>query len=614
MMTLNRIVWLIGERRGVIGAATALGLSLCAAAYGQPLRPVRPPVSVRPQIVVYEQNNFGGRSIAFAPGNYPLTEWKASSIKVPAGLAAIIFESADSGGGFGRSVDLLEDHIDLTPFGLNGKVSFVSVFSTTSRPGFFWARNSTVNGQFVAGHWERNRAAGNPVNRVAVVSPPLPSRTPAQPTVITAQGATWTITSLGPQTPADMAQWTRADSLMGVIGSDFRGAQAIGSAAFERASNNDLIPDSLNFWYPQKQPNDHRSVVYFKRTLTGTVADTITKNWTEHFTDPQGKLLTIGGTYSLSDAPHIANISGTYPDHDLNIDVIPFADYQYLIKDAHKPEKSTEVKLKDLVDDDHDPCTDPFIKVETEIDSGNAAKEHIQAAMQKRIGKQVAMYGPWIYDIGHCDHPEIHPAEQIWWTDGAGTAQEVYHLNVFADSSQRFWWRSQMDDGTKLHPWAAPPVTGLFAIAFEVGVEALPTAVPHGKKFEVVNVDVWNVADVPGAGQIYNLVHQGQTLVSFVPHNSAFKVSFENVGLKPGTTNIVRGLLVIETTVGIVKQVATSVDVRVPGQLVQTIKIPEGADPDKIDQLYEKVVFHKEEGHYVFTVTKTDIGELVVVR
>ena len=57
-------------------------------------------------------------------------------------------------------------------------ISYISVFST-NRPGYFWARNSIQNGQFLAGHWERARAA-NQINPVPVVSPPLPPHTQTQ--------------------------------------------------------------------------------------------------------------------------------------------------------------------------------------------------------------------------------------------------------------------------------------------------------------------------------------------------------------------------------------------------------------------------------------------------
>ena len=99
----------------------------------------------------------------------------------------------------------------------------------------------------------------------------------------------------------------------GVIGSDFRGPQEIGSAQFERDSNNALIPDWLNFWYPNKQPNDHRSIVYFKRTLTGLITDKITKNWSGLVIEADGGYRKISGTYELSDVPHIAKFPERIP-------------------------------------------------------------------------------------------------------------------------------------------------------------------------------------------------------------------------------------------------------------------------------------------------------------
>jgi hypothetical protein len=233
-----------------------------------------------------------------------------------------------------------------------------------------------------------------------------------------------------------------------------------------------------------------------------------------------------------------------------------------------------------------------------------------------RVGKQIAMYGPWIYDIGHCDHPEIHPAEQIWWTEDAPDNGMVYHLSVVADASKRFLWRSQMDDGTKLHPWGAPPITGLFAIAFEVPVDTVRVGTT-GQRFDVGNVDLRNAASVPGSSQAHNLVYQGQTLVSFIPHNDSFKVSFENVGLKTGgislnTGAVVRGFLVIETTVGTVKQIATRVPL-LEGTQPIFVDVPLGSDPDKVDQRIEQKAFQKEDGHNVFTLTRTS-GRGIFVR
>jgi len=527
-------------------------------------------------VVIFENPNFGGRAKTVGVGEYRLLDFNdiASSIKVPTGLAAMIYEHADEGGGYGISVDLLEDCPDLSKYNFNDKVSYIVVFGT-KRPGFFWARNSLRNGQFVAGHWERERASGppppNPIAVVSpplpphaptgppnpiVVSPPLPPHAPTGPTTIQVNDAQFTITSLGVQSPADAAIWDHADKdLMGVIGSDYRGIEEIGSAAFQRASHNRAIPDSINFWYPQKQPNDH---IYFKRTLSGTIA---------------------GSVEGESAEPHIANVNGTYDDHDLNIDIKPSSNYMYLITQAHRPslslQQATELRGESIWDLEakENPCTKPFKVVEAEIDQTG-----LTGAVFHRIGKQIAVYGPWIYDKGHCYHPEIHPAEQIWWSEDVG-ANKKYNLNLFCDSSGRFWWRSQMDDGTIIKPWAEPPIKGTFAIAFEADLgNKLPT-----KTFEVTGLSQDNVVEFPNSNKVYNLVYQNKALVSFVPKNNAFKVSYEKVGLKPGTTNIVHGFLVIETSVGTITRI-------------------QGSPPLGLEEL----AFKKVGGHYMFSILLTD--------
>ena len=90
---------------------------------------------------------------------------------------------------------------------------------------------------------------------------------------------------------------------MGVIGSDFRGPQEIGSAHFERASNNALIPDWLNFWFPNKQPNDHRSIDVLQEDADRPfITDKITKNWSGvvFYVDADGRPRKISGTYRCS--------------------------------------------------------------------------------------------------------------------------------------------------------------------------------------------------------------------------------------------------------------------------------------------------------------------------
>jgi hypothetical protein len=397
----------------------------------------------------------------------------ASSITVPNGFVATIFEDADSSGGFGRSVDLMENCADLSKYDFDNKISYISIFKN-DKSGFFWARGSIRNGEFMPGHWERRPASGIPVNNIAVVSPYRPSSIVSK-TVIERKDSQFTLSSIGPQSDQDIASYSHAETLMGVIGSDYRGAEEIGSAATERASNNIAIPDSFNFWYPQKSPRDQRNI-FFKRTLSGTI---------------------LGGEHQ----PRIVDVDGTYEDSDFNVDVVPSAKYMNLISEGHKPELSglqaaklrkENIGLSNPTGSFTNPCTKPFTFIEAEIDARSNAKSALNFLTRHRIGKQIAIYGPWVYDIGHCHQPEIHPAEQIWWSENEGKNRK-YNMNIFSDSSKRFWWRSQMDDGTKKRPWGAPPIKGTFAIAFEVeigqgGKFGLGDFSKPGKKFEVSNV------------------------------------------------------------------------------------------------------------------------------
>ena len=511
-----------------------------------------------------------------------------SSITVPAGFVATIFEDADNNGGSGRSVDLMENCGDLAKYDFNDKISYITVFKSV-QPGFFWARGSIRNGEFMPGHWERRPASGIPVNNVAVVSPSKPSIRPASATTIQRNDSQFTLLSIGTQSDQDASSYAYAETLMGVIGSDYKGAEEIGSAATERASNNIAIPDSFNFWYPQKSPRDQRNI-FFKRTLSGTV---------------------LGG----DSQPRIVNIDGTFEDYDFNMDILPSANYRNLISDGHKPELSSlqaaklrkdNIGLSNPTGSFTNPCTQPFTFIEAEIDARLGAKNALNSLARGRIGKQIAVYGPWIYDIGHCHKPEIHPAEQIWWSENQGNNKK-YNLNIFSDSSQRFWYRSQMDDGTKKRPWGAPPIKGTFAIAFEVeigvgGKFGIGDFSKPGKKFEVSNIEDFNVAANPNSNKIYNLVYQNNILVSFVPNNDSFKVSFEKVGFKPGTTNIVRGFLVIEATVGTVTQITNKIST----QFLQ-YDIPVGTTADTIGEQYEKLAFKKVEGHYMFSILRSDL-------
>ena len=248
-------------------------------------------------------------------------------------------------------------------------------------------------------------------------------------------------------------------------------------------------------------------MVYFKRTLAGTV-----------------------------DHVKVSNITEIFVDHDVCIHVKPDAGYQYLITDGHPREYTNLMELQWTLsahtsgqpDCGDSGTVESFQLVEAEIQphanpsAPTAQTLHDLIAAKATPG--ICVYGPWIFDRGHCCHSEIHPAEQIWWRENLGGNERRYALNVFCDGSRRFWWRDQMDDGTKLKPWGAPPIKGLFAIAFEAKLGKPPL------RFEVADVSRRNVTPAPGSNQVHELLYGSRRLVAFVPHTDAFKVSFEKVG------------------------------------------------------------------------------------
>tara|TARA_R110000868_G_scaffold9349_10_gene46825 strand:+ start:3246 stop:4583 length:1338 start_codon:yes stop_codon:yes gene_type:complete len=80
-------------------------------------------------------------------------------------------------------------------------------------------------------------------------------------------------------------------------------------------------------------------------------------------------------------------------------------------------------------------------------------------------GRELCFYGPWIREWFHHHRPEIHPSEMIWWRERKG-----YYMMLIQDDSNRFDDSGDFDlDGSPSNwkPWAEPPLTAQFKIAFE---------------------------------------------------------------------------------------------------------------------------------------------------
>jgi phospholipase C len=139
-------------------------------------------------ITLFEIVNFGGQAVGVDEGSTRFStpaQLKdfASSIRVAPGHCAVLYEHANEFGGYGLSVDLLEDCPSLSAYGFDKKLSFIRVFRT-ERDGYLYARGRMSDGTYVPGHWERKRAGGSPARdaaTVAVVGPALPPPTTQAP-------------------------------------------------------------------------------------------------------------------------------------------------------------------------------------------------------------------------------------------------------------------------------------------------------------------------------------------------------------------------------------------------------------------------------------------------
>jgi hypothetical protein len=90
-------------------------------------------------------------------------------------------------------------------------------------------------------------------------------------------------------------------------------------------------------------------------------------------------------------------------------------------------------------------------------------------------------------------------------------------------------------------------------------------------------------------------------------HTDAFRVSYKGVGLE---SNKVRGFLVIETSVGTLTQVKTQIVVEIhhgsgipPTREIH--EFPMGTDVNSVPPQFERELFQKVEGHYMFNVVRT---------
>jgi hypothetical protein len=322
-------------------------------------------------VTIYDAVNFGGRSATLGVGAYPLSGPtapidKVSSIQVPAGLVALVYELADTAGGYGRSADLMENYTDVSTLGLAG-IAFIQVFLAERAPVLadvavktlggaqgapllreVWIRGAVVNEQYVAGHWAIGNAPS--ASGPAVVSPgPLPHLL----NITTIQGQPMA----NPPHNVSSPNWS---------------SQVVGGTTFDGSDSHPF--EWVSVLNPTLEQDDEVGVAGFAAAVELSQHDL-------PFTHP------FGGDFEFAIVPDAAYTNLLAPSN------LPPANSN---TDSEVSEAFTQVRGLGLP---------PVGAFAMEVEAGIVPETY-----RAVLGDRVAVYGRWIVDAGHNDfHTEIHP-------------------------------------------------------------------------------------------------------------------------------------------------------------------------------------------------------------
>lgn len=300
-------------------------------------------------VTLFENAGFAGRSTTLGPGQHALTDFDdiASSIRVPAGMVALVFESAGASGGSGLTADFLEDCADLTAYYLDNKISYVSVFPATQASGLVWVRAQIVNGAYVAGHWERRRATGGPTNpTVPTLSPVV---LPHLLEISRANGTPW----VNPPFDTSNPNWS---------------SNVVGGKTFDGSSSHPF--EWVSVLNPSVEQDDEVG-------MAGTVIVPDLSGDDLPFTHPFG--------------------------NDFEFTIVPDAAYLPLLAPANRDSRG-------VYSESWPPArqlfgADPAGVLALEVDAAL-----VPEADRVKHADRIAVYGRWIVDAGHSEfHTEIHP-------------------------------------------------------------------------------------------------------------------------------------------------------------------------------------------------------------
>ena len=349
-------------------------------------------------VTIYQDINFGGRSEALEVGGHRLGSAQLndqiSSIKVPAGLVALAYEHADGAGGYGRSVDFLEDHADLRALGLNDKISYIHVFPAErdvqvrdhrrghparSTSHVVWARGAVVGGRYFAGHWVPQPVHPRPPGP-AVVSPgPLPHLLH----ISKVTGEDW----VNPGHNTSSNTWS---------------SDLVGGATFDGSDSHPL--EWVSVLNPQLEQDDEVGVAGFAVAVDLSGADL-------PFTHP------FGG--------------------DFEFGIVPDSGYANLLAPSNHDRHASNDNIRNAFSDGRKIGLSVNGALPLEVGAGM-----VPAPYRVQLGDRIATYGRWIVDAGHGDfHTEIHPPLVLARARAVNSQDADAYPDENAETLVRLWSR-----------------------------------------------------------------------------------------------------------------------------------------------------------------------------
>ena len=196
--------------------------------------------------------------------------------------------------------------------------------------------------------------------------------------------------------------------------------------------------------------------------------------------------------------------------------------------------------------------------IQGEIDIKQSNKPHLMEYSNnapKVTIDHIGVYGPWVIDVGnsprHDHYNEIHPLEQLWWTEKTGNGR-VYHLNMANDNSGRYNKSSNFDtDDDEHHPWQTNPMSHIYYIPFNIPLTGSQV------DYSISLISKNNLTNKYKDGIEHYLVYKNKRLIHIKePNEDILKIDFINTGIDPvailrrANDTLIKGFIKIETSIG----------------------------------------------------------------